>query len=301
MNRQQNSEAGKRRSEVDKYSFSHYVGEAAVQSLIEEVELTPKPGLVDMANTGAHHDLTVELMKKSAESLKETFVEIAYISHGLEPSQSIREKIAAIGREGEKRMLQATNGVNTHKGAIWALGLLVSASAMDKGTFSIEEIASTSGAIARFSDRYCPVAATNGSKVINKFGVNGAKGEAQQGFPHIIRFSIPMLKKARAFGLTEEFARLMTLLSLMAHLDDTCILHRGGLEALSYAKQQAIALLKTGKLETLKKLDKEFTRRNISPGGSADLLAATLLLDKIQADKIEVSIDDECYTINGGV
>lgn len=288
---------------LEKNSFSLFAGVAAVQSLIEEVELTPKPGLVDMANTGAHQDLTVDLMKKSAESLKETFIEIAYISYGMEPSQSIREKIAAIGREGEKKMFHVTNGVNTHKGAIWALGLLVSAAAMGKGTYSIEEITSTAGAIARFSDRYCPVTATNGSRVINKFGVNGAKGEAQQGFPHIMKFSLPMLKKARVSGMSEESAHLMTLLSLMAHLNDTCILHRGGIEALAYAKQQATALLKTGKLESLKKLDKEFTRRNISPGGSADLLASTLLLDKIQADKIDVSLltNEECYTINGGV
>jgi triphosphoribosyl-dephospho-CoA synthase len=269
----------------DKQSFSSTVAKAAVRSLIEEVELTPKPGLVDRVNTGAHQDLTIQLMIASAESLAGTFEKIAYISYGRSPSQLVREEIAAIGRNGEKRMFEVTCGVNTHKGAIWAIGLLVSAAAMGKGKYAIDEIVTHAGEIVRFPDRFCPDTITNGGNVTAKYGVRGARGEAQQGFPHIIQFSLPMLNRSRAYGLTEEKARLNALLSLIAHLDDTCILHRGGLKALSYAKNQAANFLTNGNLDWLNTLDEDFTRRNISPGGSADLLAATLFLDKIQANK----------------
>lgn len=274
----------------EKYDFSNFAARVAVRSLIEEVELTPKPGLVDRMNPGSHQDLTINLMRKSAKCLKEMFEEMAYASYGRTPSQSLREEIAFIGREGEKGMYKTTSGVNTHKGAIWALGLLVSAAAIGRGTYTIEKIVSMAGETACFPDRYCPVVTTNGEQIKVKYGVKGARGEAQHGFPHIIQVSWPTLKKARAQGMTEETAQLNALLSLIAHLDDTCILHRGGIEALTFAKKQATELLKTGSLECLKKLDEEFMKRNISPGGSADLLAATLFLDKIQVETSAFSL-----------
>ena len=265
----------------DKNTFSTTVAELAVSSLIEELELTPKPGLVDKQNTGAHKDLNVQLMRASAESLRDTFKEIALISYDRSPSQSLREEIAAIGRDGEKRMFGVTGGINTHKGAIWTIGLLASAFSIGKGRFTTEEILSIAGKLARYPDRYCPVTDTNGKRVIKKFGVKGAKGEAQQGFPHIRQFSLPMLNHSRAIGLTKEKAKLRALLSLMAHLDDTCILHRGGSDGLSFAKEQAEFFLISGDFDLLNQMDEEFINRNISPGGSADLLAATLFLDKI--------------------
>ncbi|OMP68296.1 triphosphoribosyl-dephospho-CoA synthase [Domibacillus epiphyticus] len=266
-----------------KLAFSGNAAETAVRSLIEEVELTPKPGLVDRTNHGAHQDLTIDLMRKSAISLKETFEEIAYISYGSNPSISLREEIAEIGRHGEIRMFETTGGVNTHKGAIWAIGLLISAAAMGKGGYSSKEIMSRAGEIARHPDQHCPDTDTNGKRVSTKYGVNGAKGEAQQGFPHIEHVSLPMLKRSRAFGIPEETAKLNTLLTLIAHLDDTCILHRGGFKALEFAKKHASAALTAGSIDSIKRLDEAFIIRNISPGGSADLLAATLFLDKIQA------------------
>ena len=262
--------------------YSATVAEIAVDSLLEEVELTPKPGLVDKKNTGAHKDLSFELMKDSAESLRDTFNEIAFSSYGRPPSQSLREEMAAIGRDGEKRMFKVTSGINTHKGAIWSIGLLTSAFSIGKGLFTIKEIVSTAGKLARYPDRYCPKVDTNGKRVMKRYGVKGAKGEAQQGFPHIMHYSLPTLYHSRAIGLTEEKAKLNALLSLMAHLDDTCVLHRGGFDGLLFMKEQASSLLIKGHFDLLNKLDEELIQRNISPGGSADLLAATLFLDKLE-------------------
>ncbi|WP_260284882.1 triphosphoribosyl-dephospho-CoA synthase [Peribacillus aracenensis] len=281
-----------------KEAFSRYAADLAVHSLIEEVELTPKPGLVDRANNGAHQDLTLELMRKSALSLKETFEQIAFISYGNRPSLSLREEIAAIGRNGENRMFETTGGVNTHKGAIWAIGLLVSAAAMGKGCYAIKEIVSLAGETARYPDRHCPITDTNGMLVSAKYGVNGARAEAEQGFPHIVQVSMPMLKRSRAYGLSENEARLNSLLALIASLDDTCILHRGGPEALIFAKKQAASVLSSGSLEMLKTLNDEFTRLNISPGGSADMLAATLFIDKIQGHLIGDEVQKEVESIH---
>jgi triphosphoribosyl-dephospho-CoA synthase len=257
----------------------------AVRALIEEAELTPKPGLVDKQSAGSHHDMSIELMIQSARSLEQAFREIAKVSYGRVPSQELREEIAAIGRQGEIDMFQATRGVNTHKGAIWALGLLVSSAAMNPGETSLDQIAKKAGKLALFPDRKLPQQITNGKRVKEKYGVNGALGEAQQGFPHIRNISLPVLYDSRSRGIKEDLCRLNTLIALMASLDDTCILHRGGAQALIYTKELASEILILGGVwtqtgwEVLEELSQFLIKCNASPGGSADLLAATLFLD----------------------
>ncbi|MFC7063452.1 triphosphoribosyl-dephospho-CoA synthase [Halobacillus seohaensis] len=259
----------------------------AVQALVEEAELAPKPGLVDPEDTGSHSDLTFDLMVSSANSLRETFGLITEVSYLREPDQRLREEIADIGREGEKNMMQATGGTNTHKGAIWVLGLLTSSAALNKPGVGIKGTIQTASKIACYPDRYAPITTTNGSRIYENFGVKGARGEAESGYPHLINIALPMLKESRSKGLSEPLARLETLVSLIAHLDDTCILHRGGLPALEIAKVMAHAVLQNGGVSTLKgwrkleELNETLLERNASPGGSADLLAATIFLDKI--------------------
>jgi len=119
-------------------------------------------------------------------------------------------------------------------------------------------------------------------------GVRGARGEAESGFPHIIEIGLPMLRNSRSQGLTEEFARINALVAIMADLDDTCLLHRGGLTALALAKADAKIILQLGGTSTadgfraLYDLDHKLLRLNASPGGSADLLAGVLFLDFIE-------------------
>ncbi|GMB08077.1 2-(5''-triphosphoribosyl)-3'-dephosphocoenzyme-A synthase [Thermolongibacillus altinsuensis] len=271
----------------DVMQCSHYLAELAVAALIEEAELTPKPGLVDRQNSGAHTDLTIDLMIRSARALRPTFVDIAYAAFQRKPSQLLREEIAKIGRHGEKVMFEATGGTNTHKGAIWALGLLVASAAMQGPGTSPREIAAAAGQLASYPDRYAPVQPSNGSRVQRRYGVSGAKGEAKQGFPHVVHIALPTLHEARRNDIPETLARLDTLIALMANLDDTCILHRGGMEALTTAKQLAKAIISAGGVSTpagwngLFQLDQALLARNASPGGSADLLAATLFLDQL--------------------
>lgn len=262
--------------------FSEYIGTAAVLSLEEEVLLTPKPGLVDQKDTGSHKDLNLKIMLNSASSLASTFEKIAQISYGRNPNQDIREKIAEIGRQGEKKMFAATNNVNTHKGAIWALGLIASAFAIEKGKTSSFELLKTAGKIAQYSDgQYTQKLSTNGLKAISKYKVPGAQGEAALGFPTIRDFGLPAYNYYKALDYDEETTQTMTLMTLIANLPDTCILHRGGEEGLEIAQKKANEIIETNDLTRLESMNKLFIKLNISPGGSADLLATIIFLNKL--------------------
>ncbi|MFH0300099.1 triphosphoribosyl-dephospho-CoA synthase [Bradyrhizobium sp. 31Argb] len=267
--------------------FPTQLATLAVDSLIAEASLTPKPGLVDSRGPGAHADLDIDLMHRSARSLHSCFRDMSRAARGAVVGRQIREQLAAIGREGEVAMFAATGGVNTHKGAIWSLGLLVAGAVMSTRPGDAEDIAAIAGGIARFSDSRMPTGATNGSRVVERYGVPGARGEAQSGFPHVVSIGLPALRWARSRGIAETFARLDALLSIMATLDDTCLLHRGGPKALETAKTGAAEILRLGGTSTqpgsdaLGQLDIDLLELNASPGGSGDLLAATLFLDSL--------------------
>jgi triphosphoribosyl-dephospho-CoA synthase len=259
----------------------------AVHALIEEAELTPKPALVDQRGPGAHTDLSLMLLRRSACCLEPWFERIAFISFQRIPGASLRTELGVIGRWAEHSMLLSTHGVNTHRGSIWTLGLLVSAAAM--GSSTLQTITEQAGQLARFRDPGTAQHESNGSRVMQQYKVSGARGEAQAGFPHVVGAGLPMLNRTRRQGAGETKARLNSLLAIMASLNDTCLLHRGGPVALHTAQAGAAAILAAGGTATaqgwslLLRLDRDLYALNASPGGSADLLAATLFLDSLSA------------------
>ncbi|ENV47966.1 triphosphoribosyl-dephospho-CoA synthase MdcB [Acinetobacter brisouii CIP 110357] len=273
----------------------HYLADTfadfAVQALLDEVRLSPKPALVDARSSGAHQDLTLNLMEQSAESLRNMFVamSLAAAQHG-EISQALREQIGQLGREGEQAMLAVTGGVNTHRGAIWALGLLVTAATLLPQGTSAEEVCLCAGQIAQLEDRAVTAKATlsHGQMVLHKHGKQGAKQQAQQGFPAIRQHALPQLRHTRQRSMREEFARLDALLAIMQHLDDTCVLYRAGLNGLKRMQQGAGQVLALGGYASLAArrelylLEIDLLRLNASPGGAADLLAATLFVDQVE-------------------
>jgi triphosphoribosyl-dephospho-CoA synthase len=195
-------------------------------------------------------------------------------------------------------MLKATGGTNSHKGAIWILGLLISAAAMlEEDRVPASTIAATAKKIASFEDRFSPRLITHGDTVTKRYGVSGARGEALRGFPHVVDIGLPMLHSKRVAGATESVARLDTLLSIMSRLDDTCLLYRGGEEALVAAKEGAAAVESAGGSGTpigrqqLERLDRRLLEMRVSPGGSGDLLAATLFLDAAECGQDELQAD----------
>ena len=256
----------------------------AVEVLVAEAMLTPKPALVDARGSGAHRDLDLQRMLNSAHSLHGTFFSMARAAAGQEPHQALREQLARIGRSGERSMFAATHGSNAHRGAIWVLGLLVAARSI-LGEASPREVAALAARIAAFPDRHAPAQDSHGARVCRRYGVMGARGEAIAGFPHVVDVGLPALRAARAKGAGETCAQLDALIAIMATLDDTCLLHRGGLPALAAAQRGARDILSAGGSSTaagrraLLRLDAELVMRNASPGGCADLLAACIFLD----------------------
>jgi triphosphoribosyl-dephospho-CoA synthase len=193
-------------------------------------------------------------------------------------------------------MYKVTRGSNTHKGAIWNLGLLLAAAARWEGQ-TAREIAARAGAIARLADRPQPELITHGDMVRTRYGATGARGEAANGFPHVIQIGLPALRTQKAAKCPEETCRLDALLSLMSQVDDTCVLYRGGSEALSFVKSGAQAVLmaggygSSGGRKLMRELDRELTVRHISPGGCADLLAAIIFLDAVERQQSEIGRD----------
>jgi len=262
------------------------IADLAVAALRAEADLTPKPGLVDRRGSGAHTDMDLAMLHRSAASLHQAFVECSSIAASVEDDVDLRARLGEIGRTGERAMLAATGGVNTHRGALWSLGLL-SAGAARGG-----DAATVAARLAAIADPHVTTVPSHGEQVRRRYGVVGAAGEAQQGFPHVRLLALPALRAARRSGADEASARLTALLTLMATLDDTCVLHRGGPGGLRALQSGARAVLDAGGIGTpsgrrrFTALDALCLDRRLSPGGSGDLLAATLFLDALSGRRM---------------
>ena len=265
----------------------------AVDVLIAEVNLTPKPALVDQRGSGAHDDLTLELMQHSALSLHSMFVEMAHAAYRYKAcSQALREAIGDIGRKGEATMLLTTNGINTHRGAIWSLGLMVTATVLvslrSKEVTAIE-LCRLAGQLAQIEDRFIPQSIlSHGQQVKKALGVSGAKEQAQQCFPAITQYALPQLYASRETQGNETSAQIDALLAMMTVVDDTCVLYRAGQEGLVQMQQGAQEVLNLGGYSTVagkqafEQLEQALLPLRASPGGVADLLATTLFIDRVE-------------------
>jgi triphosphoribosyl-dephospho-CoA synthase len=226
-------------------------------------------------------------MRQSAAAIAPYFEAMGDSAQSMPFDRGLRTEVAAIGRAAESAMLQATNGSNAHKGAIWILGLLVTAASRGID-LNPAAIAQDAAFLARLPDRAQPQLLSHGEMVRARYGATGARGEAFAGFPHVLHAGLPTLRAERNRARTETNSRLWALLNIMARLEDTCVLYRGGAEGLAIVQKGASdALLAggpgsvAGELAMLR-LDQELLIRNISPGGAADLLAATLFLDALE-------------------
>ncbi|MBV6825026.1 triphosphoribosyl-dephospho-CoA synthase [Pseudomonas sp. PD9R] len=271
-------------------SLAERLADLAVDALIDEADLSPKPALVDRRGSGAHTDLHLGLMHASALALWPAFKEMAEAAIDIgEIGLPLREAIGSIGREGEEAMLATTNGVNTHRGAIWALGLLVAAAAIEPESTAASSVSLRAARLALLDDRHAPRPLSHGAQVAQRYGARGAREEAQLGFPAVIQRALPQLKHSRAAGHGEQNARLDALLAIMTNLADTCVLYRAGEQGLYTMQRGAQAVLDAGGSASLTgrrrlhELDQQLIALNASPGGAADLLAACLFIDRIES------------------
>ncbi|MGH8451645.1 triphosphoribosyl-dephospho-CoA synthase, partial [Pseudomonas sp.] len=264
-------------------SLADRLADMAVDALIDEADLSPKPALVDRRGNGAHNDLHLGLMHASALSLWPMFKSMAEaaIEFG-EIGLPLREALGRIGREGEQAMLATTHGVNTHRGAIWALGLLTAAAALEPRTITLN-----AAKLALLNDRHAPQTMSHGAQVAQRYGARGAREEAQLGFPSVMQRGLPQLHQSRRQNAGEQNARLDALLAIMTELADTCVLYRAGPEGIRAMQRGAQAVLDAGGSATLAgrrqlhELDNQLLALNASPGGAADLLAACLFIDRL--------------------
>ncbi|QAY83758.1 triphosphoribosyl-dephospho-CoA synthase [Pseudomonas arsenicoxydans] len=271
-------------------TLAERLADMAVDALIDEAGLSPKPALVDRRGNGAHTDLHLGLMHASALSLWPAFKEMAEaaIAFG-EVGLPLREAIGQIGRDGEQEMLATTHDVNTHRGAIWALGLLVTGAALEPQSSDASAVALRAARLSLLDDRYAPRPLSHGAQVAQRYGARGAREEAQLGFPAVIQRALPQLKRSRAAGHGEQSARLDALLAIMTQLADTCVLYRAGEQGLHTMQLGAQAVLDAGGSASLAgrrrlhELDQQLIALNASPGGAADLLAACLFIDRIES------------------
>lgn len=280
-----------------------WLGQRVSAALIAELELTPKPGLVDQRSAGAHRDMTCATMRASISTLEPGFVAMAEAARQASGPVALRTAIGRIGRDAEAAMLVATGGVNTHRGAIWALGLLVTAAAAcPPHAWCAERLADDAATLAAIPDAAGAVSpGSHGQRVIARYGVAGARGIAVNGFMPIRHHALPALYAARDRGADENASRLAALLALMAVLDDTCVLHRAGRAGLDAMQRGAARVMAHGGVTSaagraaLADLDRDLAARRASPGGAADLLAATLFIDSLVASQAPATTGENAH------
>jgi len=264
------------------------LGHHASKALVEEAELTPKPGLVDRRGPGSHHDLSLRLFVVSAHVLRPYFQSMAEEAQRERVQVVLRTTLGAIGRNAESEMLKVTNATNTHRGAIWSLGLLTAAAATQQSP-DPAHICRAAGELARLPDSFHCTEESMKLPPWRPHMAFGARTEAIDGFPHVISIGLPTLRRARAMGVPENLARVDALLAIMSTLPDTCILQRGGASALEEVQQEARRIGDLGGTSNafgsrvFQSLERIMLQRWVSPGGSADLLAATLFLDQLSS------------------
>ena len=276
---------------------AEHIASLAVQSLINEVRTTPKPGLVDRRNCGSHRDMTVGLFLASAETLKPYFEEC--VSIGIDtasrPPQETFPRLRKAGLVAEDAMFRATGGINTHKGAIYTLGILCgSIGRLWTPETPFADNAAITAECARVvcdsvsSDLAAADGSTAGLRLYRAYGIKGIRGEVAEGLPSVMKIGLPVYKKALDSGLSQNDAGAVTLLHLISQVQDTNLYHRGGAKGADWATNSAQVLLQSSpypSVSQIEELDDDFIARNLSPGGCADLLAVTYFLHSLHTGK----------------
>lgn len=264
------------------------LGDCAVTALLQELEVYPKPGLVSPQDNGAHQDMDFELMGRSAQALRQPFAAIAAAGRTAQPFAT---QLIPLGLVAEREMMRATGGVNTHRGAIFTLGMLLAAMARGEALKTSGDsqrirvvLMETWGDALSAHSRIDLGNESHGGLVHKTTGVGGARAEAARGFPLLFEIGLPAYGNALASGLDAEASRVQTLFALMEAAEDSNVVYRGGVDAALFVRRSASAFLSQGGCFSpgwkvrAEELHQTFIRRNISPGGCADLLAGTLLV-----------------------
>lgn len=275
-------------------TIPYIIGHLASMALQAELDTTPKPGLVDRNDNGAHRDMDHALMQRSIKALHPYFVRLAQL--GFTDKQSCHDEIVNIGIEAEREMFKATGGVNTHKGALFSIGLAAVALAGESfcritqaegcGTMAYndvnsKQIQSLSNSIASLARLFPDTNGTHGSKAKANNILKGALDNAREGYTQLFKAWLPFYIDRIAEG--DNYALHKTLLRIMCDLDDTNIVYRTSMETMQEVKTEARQMLDTSRNivnfeAALQAMNTDYIHRNISPGGSADMLSLVVFL-----------------------
>jgi triphosphoribosyl-dephospho-CoA synthase len=270
-------------------SWSQSVATLAERSLLLEVDTWPKPGLVSGRDNGSHTDMDAATFRRSAAAIRPFLGQLVEAGMLNLDMPALRK----IGLGAERAMLNATDGVNTHRGAIFGLGLLCAAAGLRaKGhidaDISLGQVVALRWGRDIVSGPRLPC--SHGEMAARRHGAGGARQEATRGFPSVYEVAIPAMKEARHLRSgDDEAARVQACFALIAVLEDTNLLHRGGAEGLRFAQRIAQDFLDRGGvrqpdwLKVAAAIHRTFVGRRLSPGGSADVLAMSLFVEEFEA------------------
>ncbi len=266
-------------------AFCTETARTAIGCLHAELVLYPKPGLVSLVDNGSHTDMNAATFMRSMFSLRHYFARICRAGYDDAPFAVLRQ----LGIDAEARMLRSTSGINTHRGAIFSLGMLCAAI----GRARAQAIAPQGDSLRavmliRWGDELAAhtgraSTGSHGLQVALRHAASGAREEGALGLPSVFEIGMPALRRTLAAGRNMHHARIDTLFALMAHVSDTNVLYRGGAHGAATVRRQAAGFVAMGgtahpdwhayALECHRVL----VAQKLSPGGAADLLAATCL------------------------
>ena len=261
------------------------IGAVAADCLVKELETWPKPGLVSHVDNGSHDDMDAGTFRRSAAAIRpylQRLADAGALGCGM-------GRLRIIGLEAERAMFAATSGINTHRGAIFGLGLLCAAAGAQAGGL-VDPVLPLGDVVVRlWGDSILdgPVLLhSHGSTARRRFRAGGARIEAAKGFPSVYGIGLPALRRAVPVPPENmEAARVEACFALIASVEDTNLLHRGGLDGLRFAHDAARSFIDAGGVRApgwhtrAQSIHESFVVRRLSPGGSADLLAMTLFVD----------------------
>ena len=252
----------------------YLIAHLACDALRAELNTTPKPGLVDRNDNGAHQDMNLALMNRSIDALQPYFVKLALL--GRQDTMPATQEVRQIGIDAERAMLNATGGVNTHRGALFSMGLAVLAAARCMAHDGKVVETQLRDLIMQVAAGFAPTAGTHGNDAVNAHRVTGALDLAKAGYEQLFNEWLPAYRSYLADDASTACHRLLLL--IMSQLDDTNVIHRVGYEQAQQVKQEARALLDGYSAQGMEALNRDYIARNVSPGGSADMVALTLFI-----------------------
>jgi triphosphoribosyl-dephospho-CoA synthase len=281
-----------------KDEYAHFIASLAQRAILYEVSTTPKPGLVDRIDSGAHNDMDFFTFMASSSALYKGLYDCVAEGYSFEENDDTKllTKIRIPGINCETSMFQATNGVNTHKGIIFSMGILCAAVGRlyrkngltnMRAELILDEVKKICFGLTDrdFKEVIKKEKLTHGESLFKRYGFKGIRGEVESGFNTVLVNAVPVLrhwKDKKILSLNDLF--LDILLKLMAESEDTNVIIRGGVESYSYIKSISKNFIKSGGMKQpdafikLQNMNSEFIKRNISPGGAADLLAVAIFL-----------------------